>query len=280
MEVARARYLTGSAKIVEPEQARSGQHRVNRTVEGVCAVAWKSISDIPAAVRALGCAPAVMTASFEGRRSGLLLTGVALAAIEPACLVVSVSTGHRLATLIRDARTFGVSVLSPNQKLLLKKLRAGPEDELDPFDTLEMRTLVSASPLLCRAVAVFDCEVVRHLDLEADCELYVGRILAAGVSEEFACADSLHSGSAKEAAIAPANGASHGPNNGLTNGSANACDDGSSGASAAPLAGAEHRVNGKGHGPIESLNGKSQCIAAAGLSGGGLGRTNGDRCAQ
>lgn len=145
---------------------------------------WTAVADMSAALRSLSGAMVVMTAAYEGRRAGMLASGVSVAAFEPASVVVAVPSGHRLAALIRDGRSFGVSLLNPSQRLLIKKIRAGAEGDLDPFDTLETRTLVSSCPLLTRALAVFDCEVVRHLDLEADHELYVGRILAAGV-----CAD-------------------------------------------------------------------------------------------
>ena len=46
---------------------------------------------------------------------------------------------------------------------------------------LEFRTLVTGSPLLSRSLISLDCEVLRHLDLEADHEIYVGQVLSAVV---------------------------------------------------------------------------------------------------
>jgi flavin reductase (DIM6/NTAB) family NADH-FMN oxidoreductase RutF len=46
---------------------------------------------------------------------------------------------------------------------------------------LETRTLVTGSPLLGRSIVALDCEVLRHVDLEADFEIYVGQVLSAFV---------------------------------------------------------------------------------------------------
>lgn len=53
--------------------------------------------------------------------------------------------------------------------------------ESDPFDAIPVETLVTGCPCIKRSIAVLDCEVVRHLDLEADCELFVGQVLSARV---------------------------------------------------------------------------------------------------
>jgi flavin reductase (DIM6/NTAB) family NADH-FMN oxidoreductase RutF len=68
-----------------------------------------------------------------------------------------------------------------DDKLLARRFAGHiPPDELgDPFDSLEVETMWTGAPLLKRCRAAFDCEVVRHFDLEADHELYVGQIVGA-----------------------------------------------------------------------------------------------------
>ncbi|HMN39440.1 MAG TPA: flavin reductase [Phycisphaerales bacterium] len=125
----------------------------------------------------LPAATCVMTASFETKRNGMLVSRIFKAADEPACVCVAVPSGQRLATLIRDSHAFGLCLIDPASRLLLKKF--GPEESADPFDTLEVRTLVTGSPLLGRSIVALDCEVLRHVDLEADHEIYVGQVLSA-----------------------------------------------------------------------------------------------------
>ena len=43
-----------------------------------------------------------------------------------------------------------------------------------------MTNAPSGSPILCRALSWLDCVVVRHIDLESDCGLYVGEVRAGG----------------------------------------------------------------------------------------------------
>ena len=138
----------------------------------------------------------VMTAAFEHKRAGVLARRVMQCADEPACVLVALPKGQRLATLIRDSHAFTLNVIDPTQRLLIKKFQ--PEEEGDQFDMLETRTLATGAPAILRAVAALDCEVMRHFDLEADHEVYVGQVLAALVFAKGI--ESCHSGEPAPAA--------------------------------------------------------------------------------
>ncbi len=125
----------------------------------------------------------LITSHFEGRRAGVRARAVMVAANEPLLIGVTVRCGHWIEPLIRDSRRFGVCRIddpcSPTMTLLLRRCAepARPRDG-DIFDTVPTITAVGGAPLLARSSLAFDCEVVRHLDLEADHELYVGRVIA------------------------------------------------------------------------------------------------------
>lgn len=172
----------------------------------------------PELLRVLGALPSaifVMAAAHEGKRGLLLVTRVMRCADEPPAIGVAVPKGQRLATLIRDSHSFALSLISPTQRLLLKRLRdadrvglgvggigehvqpsengpstAGLHGALgpcwpltapdgDPFDTLSTRTLVTGSPVLAQSMGAIDCDVMRHFDLEADYEMYIGTVVGA-----------------------------------------------------------------------------------------------------
>jgi flavin reductase (DIM6/NTAB) family NADH-FMN oxidoreductase RutF len=133
-------------------------------------------SDQAKALALLPRVPVVMTAAYEHKRAGILVERVMVCAEEPACVAIAMPKGHRLATLIRDSHTFALNIVDPKQRLLLKKFDGGSDP--DAFELLESRTLATGSPCLARATACLDCDVMRHLDLEADYELYVGLVLA------------------------------------------------------------------------------------------------------
>lgn len=140
-----------------------------------------SVSAIREVLCALPTAPCVMGSAFEGRRFGVFVTRVVTVADDPPCVAVSLHKGQRLATYIRDSRSFALSILAPSQRLLIKKFRESHLSDADPFDTVETRTLSTGAPVLLRAVAGIDCEVMRHFDLEADHEMYVGQVVDVAV---------------------------------------------------------------------------------------------------
>lgn len=135
--------------------------------------------DIPRSVEMLPGVVAVMTSAFESKRGGVLVHRIMKCADEPVCVAVAVPKGQRLATLIRDSHGFALSILERTTKLMLRKF--APDEEGDPFDTFELTSLATGSPILRCAVAALDCEVMRHFDLDADHELYVGQVIASKI---------------------------------------------------------------------------------------------------
>ena len=153
--------------------------------------------------RALRCLPSgffVMTSAHDGKRAGMRVRSVQVCAEDPLLISVAARKGHRIDPLIRDSRSFAICVMAPGDKLIE---RAFPFEtgvarsngstngehhdahDDDPFDALGAKTLSTGAPILERAVVVFDCEVARRIDLEADHELFVGEVMA------FRCVDDI-----------------------------------------------------------------------------------------
>ncbi len=124
----------------------------------------------------------VMTSAFDGGRAGVLVSRVMPCADEPLFVCVAARKGHSVAPLIRDAHAFGLCLIDESQRLLVRKFAPDAPEVEDPFDSLSSITLATGAPLLERSRAMLDCEVVRHFDLEADHELYVGQVLAGRVN--------------------------------------------------------------------------------------------------
>ncbi len=125
----------------------------------------------------------VMTAAHDGARGGMVVRWVQRCANEPVLVSVSVKKCHSLEPLIRDSRSFALNLIDESDRLLLRKFDTfqAPDEASDPFDALEVKSWSTGSPILRRARAAIDCEVVRHLDLEADCELFIGQVVDARV---------------------------------------------------------------------------------------------------
>jgi flavin reductase (DIM6/NTAB) family NADH-FMN oxidoreductase RutF len=123
----------------------------------------------------------VMTSSFEGKRGGVIVKSVMPVAEEPLLLAVAAWKGHGLEPIIRDSHYFGVSMIDPNDRVLVRRFSGHLSEHGDQFDSVATERIVSTSPILSRSIIAIDCEVVRHFDIEADHELYIGLVLGAKV---------------------------------------------------------------------------------------------------
>ncbi len=123
----------------------------------------------------------VMTAAFEGRRSGLCATWVQQCGFEPLLISVAIQRGHPIAPYIRDSHAFGLCQIAQENAYLIKKFNSNAELTDAVFDALETTTLETGSPLLKRAMSVMDCRVVRHIDFDGDHELFIGEVVASQI---------------------------------------------------------------------------------------------------
>jgi len=132
----------------------------------------------------------LLTSGHGEVRDGRLVYRVQQCGTVPPMILVAMEKGHPLSPLIRDSRTFALSLLDPNERLVQRVF--GPDRRIgeDPFLTYPHKIGVLGAPIVTRAVAWFDCEVVRHLDMETNFELYIGLVHAAGVGD--APAQRLH----------------------------------------------------------------------------------------
>ena len=114
-----------------------------------------------------------MSGAYEGRRAGLIVHWVCRCVNQPPLVGVALPKGHWVSPIIRDSHHFGLSLVLPAEKLVVRKFSEPVgERESDPFDCMATERLTSASPLLSKSPLLLDCEVVRHLDLEAETEMF------------------------------------------------------------------------------------------------------------
>ena len=125
----------------------------------------------------------LLTAAHGGARRGLLVDRIQHCADEPPTILVSVRKGHALSPLIRDAASFGLCELASTDRIL-SRLFSKPT-ELQDDDPFLGHQLIAHSagnaPIPACSASWMSCELLRHLDIEADFEIYIGRILASGV---------------------------------------------------------------------------------------------------
>jgi flavin reductase (DIM6/NTAB) family NADH-FMN oxidoreductase RutF len=118
----------------------------------------------------------LMTSAYDGKRAGQVVRSVQVCSEIPTLICIAARKGHSISPLIRDSHAFAVSVVSADDASVLRRFERewAPDEIGDAFDALAVETLASAAPVLRRSIVAIDCEVVRHFDLEADHELYIG----------------------------------------------------------------------------------------------------------
>lgn len=132
--------------------------------------------EISEALAALPSGHFLMTSAYEGKRAGQVVRSVQVCSETPTLICVGARKGHSISPLIRDSHSFVICIIHADDATLLRRFDRewAPDEAGDAFDALPVETLKSLSPVVKRCVAALDCEVVRHFDLEADHELYIG----------------------------------------------------------------------------------------------------------
>ena len=128
----------------------------------------------------------LLTASHGLSRNGMLVNRVQQASNVPPTLLISVQKGQPLSPLIRDRRAFAICEIAKSD-LLINRLFETPRElhGEDPFLGLPVIETTLGLPVPRCVASWLECELVRHLDIEADYEIYIGRIVGGGVNESF-----------------------------------------------------------------------------------------------
>ncbi len=123
----------------------------------------------------------ILTAAYNGSRSGVLVAWVQQCATQPPLVMAAGSPAMPVVPLIRDSRSFALCQVSAEDRLLARKFDRTAMDLEDPFLSLPVTVSPNGAPILQHALSWLDCEVIRHIDLESDYGLYVGRIRHGGM---------------------------------------------------------------------------------------------------
>lgn len=137
--------------------------------------------ELARAIGRIPCGLLVPTAAYDGARSGVLAKWVQQCAAKPPMLMVAPANDLPIATLIRDSRSFALCQISADDRFLQRKFASTPDQGEDPFVTLTTAAAPSGSPIVQRALSNLDCELIRHIDLESDYGLHVGRVRHGGM---------------------------------------------------------------------------------------------------
>jgi flavin reductase (DIM6/NTAB) family NADH-FMN oxidoreductase RutF len=123
----------------------------------------------------------VLTAAHEERRMGMMVTWMQQVCFSPPTISLSIAKGSAIMPLLSESRRFALCQLGSGDKTIRRKFSREPSAADDPFLGASLaESLQGKLPILQTSVGFLECELVCHLDVEGDHDLFVGRVTAGG----------------------------------------------------------------------------------------------------
>jgi len=141
----------------------------------------KTLQGIAAALGRIPQGLFILTARHEDRRGAALVSWVQQASFSPPMVSLAIAKGRSILPLISESRFFGLCQLPKGDKLLMRHFAGGSTPNEDPFLGMDLLPNHAARvPLLAGALSYMECEVVRHIDVEGDHDVFVAAVRTAG----------------------------------------------------------------------------------------------------
>ncbi len=121
----------------------------------------------------------VLTAAQDDKRMGIIVSFVQQACIHPPMVTVAIAKGRPIMPLISESRKFGLCQLADTDRLMVKKFAAFNDAAVteDPFLGFELITgVLPKLPILANTMSYMECELVSHMDIEGDHDIFVGAV--------------------------------------------------------------------------------------------------------
>ena len=118
----------------------------------------------------------LITSRFGEARSAALVRWVQQCAVHPPMVLVAIEKGQALSPIIRDARNFALCRVADDDPLIDRVFQAMPDHGRDPFLGVPHLSTPSLCPVPTRALWWLDCEMIRHMDMESDHEIWIAGV--------------------------------------------------------------------------------------------------------
>ncbi len=126
----------------------------------------------------------LLTSAYGELRGGVIVRCVQQVAMQPSMLLIAMEKGQPISPIIRDSRNFALCILAADDRVTPKMFATVPDQGVDSFLTIPHLVAPGGCPVPLRAVGYVACELVRHLDIESDHEVYIGMVHAAALVEQ------------------------------------------------------------------------------------------------
>jgi flavin reductase (DIM6/NTAB) family NADH-FMN oxidoreductase RutF len=126
----------------------------------------------------------ILTARYEDKSTGMLASWVQQVSFEPPMVSVAVAKARPIMLLISDSSSFGLCQLPQGEKIIMRKFASGVDASEDPFLGFDLVQDTALNvPILSHAMSYLECEVVCHMDVDGDHDLFVGKVKAGAFHE-------------------------------------------------------------------------------------------------
>jgi flavin reductase (DIM6/NTAB) family NADH-FMN oxidoreductase RutF len=139
---------------------------------------FASTADFIAAMGQHVSSVCVITSAQNGKRNGLTATAMSSVCAEPPRLLVCVNKAGASHEAIISSGNFCVNVLAEAQDKVAKVFAGMMGKDFDRFSVGEWDEMVTGSPALVNATAVFDCKICQVID-QFSHSIIIGEVLAA-----------------------------------------------------------------------------------------------------
>ena len=118
----------------------------------------------------------ILTTKAENEMQGMLVSWVQQISFEPPMVMIGIRKGRDIVPLIHGGHCFALSQIGEENNLLLRKFGKSTVKN-ESLEATGIITKKTGAPILKNAMNYLDCELIRHMDVEGDHDIYVGLVL-------------------------------------------------------------------------------------------------------
>ena len=122
----------------------------------------------------------IVSTQLKGNFHGMTVSSFTSVSLEPPIVTISLMKNSRTHDLIIEAGSFGITILSSDQRPISEKFASQGTDQLNRFDGIDTITLVSGSPFIKDGLAFIDCKLIAVHPFNQN-SLFIGEVLAAEI---------------------------------------------------------------------------------------------------
>jgi flavin reductase (DIM6/NTAB) family NADH-FMN oxidoreductase RutF len=120
----------------------------------------------------------VVTSQHEGTAHGMTVSSFTSVSLTPPQVLIALAQSTRTHALVKNSRSFGVTLLGADQQEISDRFAGRQPDEEDRLSGLDTFSLVSDVPLVKGGIAHFDCHVIATFTSGTH-TIFIGEVVAA-----------------------------------------------------------------------------------------------------